>query len=178
MRIVHAVNALLLGGLIALSLYVYPDLPPEIPLHFGADGAADRWGRPTLMRWLMLPIVAAATVLLLYGVAALMPGRPQSFNIPDKKKLLQLPVPLQRWVIGGVVNMLHIMTLTMLIMFCGIQYGTWQTAHTRTSSSLIVASIIFSLVVTPFVTMGLLIVSQRRLDRAWRAPQAVEKEPA
>lgn len=177
MRIVHAANALLLAGLIVLSLYVYPDLPAEIPLHFGANGSADSWGRPTLMRWLMLPMVAAATVVLLYVVAAFMPRRPQSFNIPDKKKLLELPAPLQRWVIGGVVNMLHIMTLTMLIMFCGIQYGTWETAHTRAGSSLIVASILFSLVVTPFVTIGLLIVTQRRLDQAWRAHRAAETQP-
>lgn len=178
MRIVHALNGLLLTALIALSLYVFPDLPSDVPLHFGADGTADRWGARTLLRWMTLPIAAAATAALLYGVAAFMPGRPQSFNMPEKKKLLELPAPLQRWVIGGAVNMLHIMTLTMLIMFCGLQYGTWETAHTRTGSSLIVASVIFTLVVTPFETIALLIVSQRRMDRAWRAYQATSADTA
>jgi uncharacterized membrane protein len=172
MKLVHALNAMLLAALIGLSLYVYPEVPAEIPLHFGADGVADRWGGRTLLSWMMLPLIGTATVLLIYGVAALMPRRPQSFNMPDKRKLLELPPPLQRWVIAGASNMLHVMTLTLLIMFCGIQYGTWEAAQTRSGSQMIMASIIFSLVVTPFVTIGLLIVSQRRMDRAWRAHQA------
>jgi hypothetical protein len=38
MRLVHAVNALLLSGLFGLSFLVYPELPDRIPLHFAADG--------------------------------------------------------------------------------------------------------------------------------------------
>lgn len=131
-----------------------------------------------MLSWMTLPLIAVGTVLLMYGVGALLPRRPQSFNIPDKDKLLELPPPLQRWVIGGTVNMLHVLTLTMLIMFCGIQYGTWEAAHTGADSPMIVASVLFSLVVTPFVTIALLIVSQRRIDRAWRAYQAAESGTA
>ncbi|HEX2168358.1 MAG TPA: hypothetical protein VHG09_14080 [Longimicrobiales bacterium] len=87
---------------------------------------------------------------------------------------LELPPPLQQWVIGGAVNMMHVMALTMLIMFCGMQYGSWETARSGTGSQAIVASIIFSFVATPFVAIALLLVTQRRLDRAWRAYQAAE----
>lgn len=173
--LLHALNALLLTALVAASLYVYPDLPAGMPLHFGADGEATRWGDRTLLSWMTLPLIAVAIVLLMYGVGALMPRRPQSFNIPDKDKLLQLPQALQHWVIGGAVNMLHALTLTMLVTFCGIQYGTWEAAHTGTGSPMIVASLLFSLVVTPFITIALLIVSQRRIDRAWRAHQAAQE---
>lgn len=174
MKVVHALNALLLTALIALSLYVYPALPAEIPVHFGADGSADGWAGRSLLRWLMLPLVGAGTVLLLYGVGAVIPRRPQSLNMPDRKKLLELPPPLQRWVIAGTVNVLYVMALTMLLMFCGIQYGAWEVAQTRVASPIIVASLIFSLVMTPFVVVALLVVNQRRLDRAWRDHQAAE----
>jgi uncharacterized membrane protein len=171
MRIVHTINIALLLALIGLSLNAFPDLPERIPLHFGSGGEPDRWGDRTLLSWLLLPLIAAGTVVLLYGVGAFIPSRPQSFNVPDKQKLLALPPHLQRWVMSGVVNMLHVLALTMLVMFCGLQYGAWESAHTGEASGVLMGSVAFSLVVTPFLTIGMLVVTQRRLDAAWRAFQ-------
>jgi uncharacterized membrane protein len=169
MRLVHLLNGALLLGLIGLSLYVYPELPARIPLHFGADGTPDRWGERTLLSWMILPLVGAGTALLMYVIGLFIPGRPQSFNFPDRDKLLALPAAVQEWVMRGVVDMLHIMTLALLLMFCGMQYGAWESSRTGVGSRVMVGAVLFSLVAMPFVTVAFLVVVQRRMDRAWRA---------
>jgi uncharacterized membrane protein len=168
MKLVHLLNAILLAALVGLSVLVYPDLPDRIPLHFGADGTPDRWGDRTILSWLMLPLIGALTAVVMYATAHYIPRRPQSFNMPDKKKLLALPRPEQEWVMRGAADMLHVTALTMLVMFAGMQYGAWESAHTGVGSRSMVTSILVGLVTMPFNTVGFLVVIQRRLDEAWR----------
>jgi uncharacterized membrane protein len=167
-RLVHAVNALLLLALSGLSLYVYPELPDPIALHFGADGTPDRWGDRTLLSWMLLPLIAAASVGALYAVGWYLPGHPRALNIPDKKKLLELPPPLQAHVVSAAVDMVHITALMLLLMFGSIQYGAWQSAHTGTRSPVLMAGVVFGLVMVPLVTIAYIVVIQRRVDSAWR----------
>jgi hypothetical protein len=118
---------------------------------------------------MMLPFVGAGMALLMYGIGLLIPGRPQSFNIPDRHRFQELPPAVQEWVMRGAVDMLHITALALLLMFCGIQYGAWESARTGVGSRVMVGTVLFSLVVMPMVTVAFLIVVQRRMDRAWRA---------
>ncbi|HSK20796.1 MAG TPA: DUF1648 domain-containing protein [Longimicrobiales bacterium] len=164
----HLITGVVLVATLGLSLYVYPELPERIPLHFAADGTPDRWGARSLLKWLLLPLIGAATIGLLYGVAWFLPGRPHLLNMPDKKKLLELPRPLQDRVLAAAVAMMYYTALALAVMFASIQYGAWVSATTGTSSSATVVGIIFALVVMPFVTIGFLVVIQRRLDEAWR----------
>jgi uncharacterized membrane protein len=172
MRLVHAANLMLLAALLGLSLYIYPELPDRIPLHFGADGTPDRWGNRALHSWMALPVIGSASVLMLYAIGWLLPARPNWLNMPDRKKLLALPPEHQRPVLQSAGNMLYILALQMLIMFCAMQYGAWESAHTGMGSDTLMAGVIFGLVSTPFVTIALFVVVQRRMDAAWRAFQA------
>ncbi|MBR9990496.1 MAG: DUF1648 domain-containing protein [Gemmatimonadetes bacterium] len=168
MRLVHAANATLLITLLGVSMYVYPELPERIPLHFGADGTPDRWGGRTLLSWMTLPLIGSATVVLTYVIGWMLPERPHWVNMSDRRKLLELPAPLQRHVIGGVANMLFILNLTLLLMFCGMQYGAWESAHTGVGSKAMLAGVIFALAGMPFITIGVIVTTQRRMDAAWR----------
>lgn len=169
MRLIHIINIALCLALIALSLNVYPDLPDRIPLHFDARGEPDRWGEPSLLSWLTLPLIGVGTVVFLYITAAVVPRYPKSFNVPDKKRFMELPAHLQQWVMRGILNVMHVLSTTMLLTFCALQYGAWEAAHSGTASGTITAAIVFSLVSTPFVTIAFFAVSQRRMDAAWRA---------
>lgn len=161
---------MLLAATVGLSLYVYPDLPERIPLHFAADGTPDRWGEKSLLTWLLLPLIGAATIGVLYAVAWFLPGRPHLLNMPDRKKLLEMPRPLQDRVLAAAVDMMYYtaLALALAVMFASIQYGAWESATTGTSSSATVTGIIFALVVMPFMMIGFLVAIQRRLDAAWR----------
>jgi len=178
MRLIHTINIALSLALIALSINAYPDLPERIPLHFGLNGEPDRWGSPSLLSWLMLPLIGVATVVFLYITAAVVPRYPKSFNVPDRKKFMELPSHLQQWVMRGILNVMHVLSTTILVTFGGIQYGAWESAHSGGASSMLTAAIVFSLVSTPFVTIAFFAVSQRRVDAAWRAFQADGEEAA
>jgi uncharacterized membrane protein len=168
MKLVHALNAALLLGMIGLSIYVYPQLPERIPVHFGADGTPDSWSRRTLLTWLVLPLVGTASTAVMYGVARFMPQHPRWFNMPDRKKFLELPSALQRRVIGAVADMMYVMALTLLVMVSAMQYGAWQSAQTGLGSGWMVAGALVALVATPLQLAFFWVHIQRRQDAAWR----------
>lgn len=171
-RGLHLLNGLLLAALVGGSLFVYPELPERIPLHFGADGQADRWGDRTLLSWMALPLIGLATAALMTGVGIMLPRNPKWINMPDKDRLLQLPDYLQRWVIEGVAVTLQATTFVTLTMFAVIQYGSWLTAASGDGSSMVTTGVIIGLAVLPLVTVVMLVVMQRRMDAAWKQHQA------
>lgn len=60
----------------------------------------------------------------------------------------------------------------MLVMFCAIQYGAWETAHTGSGSGMMPVALVVGLVGMPFLTIAIFVVTQRRMDRAWKQWQA------
>ena len=83
-------NLLLLGALFAGSLMVYPRLPERIPMHFDLSGQPDAWQQRSLVAWLMLPIIATGTALLVELASRMSVQNPQLWNVPDKPRFLAL----------------------------------------------------------------------------------------
>jgi len=167
-RVIHVANAALALGLLIASIYVYPDLPDRIPLHFGVDGTPDRWGDRSLGSWLLLPLIGLGMHALMYGLSAFIVRKPKLVNMPDKKKLLELPPHLQKWVLGGIAQMMYLSALTLLVMFSVLQYAMWRTAHGIDAGNWVMGGVLFGLVAMPFETIGFLVVTQRRLEHAHR----------
>jgi hypothetical protein len=42
-RFLERVNWILILGMIGFAVWAWPQLPEQIPTHFGIDGAADAW---------------------------------------------------------------------------------------------------------------------------------------
>jgi hypothetical protein len=59
-RWVSAWNALLLGLWLGAAMAIYRHLPGQIPMHFDLSGEPTRWEPTTHLRWLALPLIAAA----------------------------------------------------------------------------------------------------------------------
>lgn len=170
-RLLHVLNGLLLTLLVGGSLYVYPDLPDRIPLHFGADGAADRWGERSLLSWMAMPAIAAVTTVALMVLGTLLPRRPTWINMPDRDRLLKLPVRLQRRVVEGVAHTLYLTAFMTLLMFIVLQYGAWLTATGGDGSGAIMTGLVLAVVGLPIVAVSALVVMQKRMDAAWREHQ-------
>lgn len=168
MKSVHATNLLLLSALFTLSVVVYSELPERIPVHFGPAGDADRWGERSLLRWLLLPLMAGVLCATLYVAAWFTARDPQHVNMPDKKKLLQLPRDSQLWVLQGITHPLYLIALVLNIAMCLFQYGAYLTAMTLDGRPAILAGLLLALLAGPFSVVGLLLSFQRRMDRAWR----------
>ncbi|HUF50691.1 MAG TPA: DUF1648 domain-containing protein [Longimicrobiales bacterium] len=168
MKTIHACNLVLLTALITLSIIVYPQLPDRIPLHFGAGGEADAWGERTLLRWLLLPLIATGICLLTYAGAWFSARDPKRVNMLDRKRLLQLPRESQLWVLQGLANPLYIMALVVNVSMCLFQYGAFRTAVDDSGRAAILAGLLLALLSGPFLLVGLLLSVQKRLDRAWQ----------
>lgn len=168
MRLLHALNAALVVALVAFSLYIYPELPERIPRHFGAGGTPDAWGDRTLSSWLLLPLIGVGSAALMYVIAALLPTRPHLLNIPDRKKLLELPPGLQQHVLREAAAMLYATAFVMLLMFAAIQYGAYESALSGERSGAVVAGIILGIAGMPLVLVIYMVRIQRRLDEAVR----------
>jgi hypothetical protein len=94
------------------------------------SGEPDGWSDRSLLSWLLLPLIALSVCALLYAVALFVPTRPKLVNLPDKKKLLELPDDVQRWVLEGMSLAFYRTTAVMLAMFGILQYGMYRAAVT------------------------------------------------
>lgn len=168
MRLLHALNAALVVALVSFSLYIYPALPERIPRHFGPGGAPDAWTDRTLLSWLLLPLIGVASTVLMYLIGALLPTRPHLLNMPDRKKLLELPPGLQQHVLREASALLYATALVMLVMFGAIQYGAYESALSGERSGAVVAGIILGIAGMPLVLVIYMVRIQRRLDEAVR----------
>ena len=168
MRTIHSLNLALLAGLVGLSIAVYPDLPSQIPVHFGGNGEADQWAARTPTRWMLLPFVAAGVCVITYFTAWLSLRDPRRVNVPDRNKLLSLPRDRQMWVLQGIANPIYLLAAVLNATMCLLQYGAYLTAMNGNGSTVILGGLVMALMSVPFMTVGMLVSFQRRMDQAWR----------
>lgn len=72
------------GMALGLALYVYFGSPEVVPVHFGPDGAPDRWGTPNLLLRVHATIVGLATVLFLLLPEFIRRAPAWAINLPRK----------------------------------------------------------------------------------------------
>lgn len=127
-RVVHVVNAVLTGGLVGGSLWLFPHLPDRVPRHFGIGGTADAYWEATLVHWMGLPCIAIAVAGLVYGAAWWIGRPPYSINVPNQQQYDALDPPDKRVVVGHVQAFLYWTAAAVLVLFSGAQWGTYQVA--------------------------------------------------
>jgi len=94
MRLAFSILAVL--GLAAVWWYaasLMPGLPDQIPAHFGASGAPDRWTDKSAL-WLLPQIDVGVTALMLalgWLTSALARRVPGLVNLPEKEAFVRLP---------------------------------------------------------------------------------------
>lgn len=136
----HAVNGVLLVALIGGSLGVYPSLPEEIPHHFDLYGVADAYWSTTLLRWMLLPLVALLPAALLYGSAWMVGAFPvSSVNVSSQAQYDALSREKKRFVLRLVQRALYWMTAAALSIFLAVQAGAYVVA-TSAATALPVAT--------------------------------------
>lgn len=88
-------------------LWQFPQLPEEMPLHFGFDGRPDRWG-PKEELW--VPVILC---IVLFAALTVVMRFPQIWNTGSKKVTEQNC----RWVYQNLASMLVSIRLGMVIVF-------------------------------------------------------------
>lgn len=172
MRLTHTINLALLLLLWLVSLWAYPRLPEQIPVHFGAAGTPDRWASTSALAWFGLPLAAALLTALTYLFARLLPSRPTWVNVPQKERYRTLPDHRKRSVIAQVLRLLWGTNALVLAVLCAIQLASYRAAHGHSTQGLIVGVLLLTVLSTPVILAVWLPPIQRELDRQLRADEA------
>lgn len=83
---------LLLVLTVAITAWVYPKLPAELPTHFGLSGEPNRYS-PTSQAVYQLPLVAVGTYLLMLFLPQIDPKRANYGRFPGFYRLLRWGLP-------------------------------------------------------------------------------------
>jgi uncharacterized membrane protein len=121
-------NLLLLGALFAGSVMVYPRLPERIPMHFDLSGQPDAWERRSLAAWLMLPVIATGTALLLEAASRHSVRNPQPWNVPDKARFLALTPGARAPIIHRLQNFMGLVGVTVTVLMMVVQASVYLAA--------------------------------------------------
>ncbi|MGE5672699.1 MAG: SdpI family protein [Mycobacterium leprae] len=94
---------LLLIANLVFSIWVYPKLPAQVPVHFGANGVANRFG-PAWEGAFMTPLMAIGLYFLMLYAPIIDPRRRNYANFPGALKLF-------RWALVMVLTVIHLTTV-------------------------------------------------------------------
>lgn len=164
MRAVTLFNVLLLIALVGGSVAVYADLPDRIPVHFGSDGAPDRWADTSWGSWFGLPLTAVVVNVIIYGISSLWERNPRFINFPDKSRLMKLPRERRQVVLVKAKSGVRELALVLTLVFFAVQWGIYRTALGGDARSLIIAALAVGTISTPIVAIRLLYRIQKEID--------------
>lgn len=119
---------MLLLGLWAFTIVGYNLLPERIPAHMGPGGVT-RWTERDSGIWLLLPIMASVHSVLMYGLSGLADSSPEGFNIPQKKRLLELPREAQRYAMEPARPFMFAMATWLITLTLSIQWQMFAAAQ-------------------------------------------------
>jgi uncharacterized membrane protein len=165
----HVLNGLLLAGLWAFTIWAWPRLPDLVPGHIGLSGVT-RWDAKQNSLWFILPIMGSVHAVIMYGISTLADGSAQSFNMPQKKRVLALPKEGQRFVMQPMRGFMYGMATWLLALMFYIQYSFYRAAmESRTGEPDTggMLPVIGLMLVVVFVMVGWLNRSANRRIAEW-----------
>lgn len=125
------VSALIL--LWVVSVWLWPALPEQIPLHFDGAGRPDHFGERNALNWFLLPGIATLLALLFAFVLppwiAYLARRDSPYlNVPQRAELSKLSPEARVRAVEPVASMLMVIAAEVTLLFAVLQYGTAQVA--------------------------------------------------
>jgi uncharacterized membrane protein len=159
-------------GMVALALGTFAGLPEEIPRHIGAAGKITRSVPTTLGGWLLLPIIAGATQLLLSWISVwVLPRRQDLFNIPDKDRLMKLPPSYRASVVPQMQMTLDAVATCTMVTMCVVQVMLWRAAMGERVEGWTAGLIVGTVLIAPIALILTSKVSDAvaEAERRWKA---------
>ncbi|MGQ2982482.1 DUF1648 domain-containing protein [Flavobacterium sp.] len=116
-KILEAMAIVLVAVLWTMLVFGYANLPETIPIHFNGVGDPDGYGDKNTL--FLLPVIGT----LLYFMLTVLSTRPHIFNYPvaitpeNAEKQYRISV-----------RMMRAIKLSVLVVFCTIEYGSYRVA--------------------------------------------------
>lgn len=108
--------------LLGLVIGYYPELPAEIPTHFGPNGAADAWGAKTSI--FILPVLG----LIIYVLLGFLGHRSRAARLDNPWSTLHPRPGMEEEVRKLTVDMLGALRAMVILAFTYINWGSIRTA--------------------------------------------------
>jgi uncharacterized membrane protein len=150
-RFFDSVNVGLMVAMVWFTIWAWPRLPERIPTHFGIDGRPDSWSEPSVGSWFLMPLIALTLTLGMYGFRRAMPWHPNWVNLPDRRRLSDLPKLARGPVLEMVAGFLALVQAHLLVIFSIIQLASYRTAHGGDSQGAMILVLLLAVMASPFL---------------------------
>lgn len=168
------VNLLLVVALLGGCLFAWPNLPESIPTHFDLVGNPDGWSDKSVWSWFIPPIIALLILVMLYGLAWIIPKVPALLSIPDKDRILSLGDDERKPVFLAIQDILFWSGSLSTAVFGLIQMGAYQAAIGQGGPAYMPTALLLIVVGYPV----LLIVTLKRVkEMIHRATSGIDPQP-
>ena len=124
------VNVLAVLGVFVYAWVTAGWLPARYPVHFGANGVADRWSTAGSLEWFLLPVIAAVMAVGLVALALWLPRlAPERWNLGRAKSQFIGMTEAQRApIIRATVVLVLALALLGTLLIAGIQWSMFRSA--------------------------------------------------
>ncbi len=127
-RILHVLNGVLLLLLVGGSVWMYGQLPDQVPAHFNASGAADRWVETSAGSWFLIALIGVGLAVSLYGLAWWIGQRQGQVNMVNQRTYDALSEAGQAKVKAVLVDFMYVLCAMVLLLLGALQSGAFQVA--------------------------------------------------
>lgn len=173
-RFFEGVNWILILGIVGFALWAWPQLPGEIPTHFGIDGLADAWSQKTWGSWFGAPAMGLLIVLGVGWFRSMIPRKPNWVNLPDKTSLADLPRAAREPVVEMFSGFLAIVQTEVLVIFALIQLSTYRTAMGEKSQGMMIMVLLIAILASPFLMVVFFLGLQKAMVKGRKLAAAEE----
>lgn len=164
-RFIDALNILLLLTLVGFALWAWPHLPDRIPTHFGIGGDPDRWADRSWASWFAIPGLAVGLTLLMAAVRVLIRTHPRWVNLPDRRRLSDLPPAARGPVLDVVSTLLALVQTELLVIFGLILAATYRTSMGIQSRGIMITVLLLAILTSPVLLVVFFLGLQRATER-------------
>jgi uncharacterized membrane protein len=170
----NSLNALLILGMVSFAIWAWPRLPDQIPTHFGVEGLPDAWSEKGFWSWFGVTSVGIGIALSMSLFTYLLPRKPHWVNLPDRRKLSDLPEAARPPVIEMFSGFLAMVQTQLLIIFALIQAGAWKSAMGESSQGVMIVVLLLSILTSPFLLVVFFLRLQGALNRGQELARRAE----
>jgi len=156
------------------AIAIYPSLGPTVPTHLDFAGQVTRTRPTSWVEWFGLPMVGVATLVLLQGIGALLPTRPQLFNFPEKERFLKIPRAYHGPVLALMRATLDLTGVIVTVIFLLVHVMLWLAGDGEAPASMHVAILLLSVGTLPMILVvtSKINTAVEEAERRWKEDEA------
>ncbi len=174
MRILRILPWAIVAVHLLFAVAIYPSLGPEIATHLDFAGQVTRTRATSWMEWFGLPLIGVATLLLLQGIGAILPRRPELFNFADKERFLKIPRAYHGPVIALMRATLDLTGVIVALTFLFVQVMLWRAGDGKAPEWMNITVLVFPIGTLPMILFltSKINTAVDEAERRWKADES------